>query len=169
MEIITYFGEIKKSPSIFLAGPTNRDLDIQRRTSWRIDALNFLKENGFKGIVYTPEFFDDIREYSENIQPDQNKKTKFIDICEWEEEALNAATVILFWVPRTQDDMLALTTNDEFGTWKYSGKCVFGAPEDAWRVRYQLYYAEKLGIPYSRDLKETVSLAIQLVEKLKEI
>ncbi len=59
--------------------------------------------------------------------------------------------------------MPALTTNIEFGVWQDSGKVVFGAPEDADAVRYLIHYAEKLKIPYARNLEETIQLALDMV------
>ncbi len=41
-----------------------------------------------------------------------------------------------------------------------SGKCVFGAPPDAEKVRYQRYYADKLGIPAEDTLTATCMAAL---------
>jgi hypothetical protein len=62
--------------------------------------------------------------------------------------------------------LLRLTTNDEFGTWKKSGKVVFGAPEDAWRVKYQLYYADKYNIPTARTLEGITKQALLKIQKI---
>ena len=53
--IINYSDQevIKEQKSIFLAGPTPRDVKI---LSWRIAAFKFLEENGFDGLVYVPEY-----------------------------------------------------------------------------------------------------------------
>lgn len=129
--------------SIFLAGPTPRQPDVE---SWRDEALHHL--SSFAGNVYIPE------------PRDGNWSDDYMEQVEWEELALDASTVILFWIPRNDTDMLALTTNDEWGTWKNSGKCVLGAPDDAFRVRYQIYYANKIGVPYSNTLSQTCINAI---------
>jgi 8-oxo-dGTP pyrophosphatase MutT (NUDIX family) len=134
--------------SIFLAGPTPRRTDV---VSWRPEALRILQEAGYDGVVYVPE----------------NRSGKwhgnYDHQIEWEERCLNMADVILFWVPRDMVTLPALTTNDEWGTWKDSGKVVFGAPEGAFSVRYQQTYADKLKVPCADSLEETLNLALEMV------
>ena len=132
---------------IFLAGPTPRRKDVQ---SWRPDALRILEDQGYEGTVYVPEARDG------TWKPDEYEMQ-----VEWEEAALNKAACILFWVPRKMDTLPGLVTNVEFGVWQGSGKVVFGAPLDAEKVRYLLYYAVKLNIPAARTLEATVALAIE--------
>jgi hypothetical protein len=124
-------------PSVFLAGPTPRDKDTK---GWRLEAIRYLNDTDC--YIFVPE-------------PRNGRWTKnYIEQVEWEEKALTSATVILFWIPRNDSTMLGLTTNDEWGHWKTSGKCVLGVPEGAFRTRYQEYYANKLGIPFSRDISQ---------------
>jgi nucleoside 2-deoxyribosyltransferase/8-oxo-dGTP pyrophosphatase MutT (NUDIX family) len=135
--------------SIFLAGPTPRDPEIP---SWRPEALQILEELGYDGHVFIPE-------------PQDGQWAKNYDNqVEWEEEALNQADCILFWVPRDLDTMPAFTTNDEWGYWKETGKVVFGAPENAERVRYQQHYAEKYRVPSAATLRDTLKNAVKMVE-----
>ena len=95
--IINYSDQevIKNQKSIFLAGPTPRDENIK---SWRNEACQILKDNGFDGVVYVPE-------YSTGLP-----KKDYTDQVQWEREAMSYASVIAVWLPRTSD-MLALTTN----------------------------------------------------------
>jgi 8-oxo-dGTP pyrophosphatase MutT (NUDIX family) len=88
----------------------------------------------------------------------------------WEEEGLNRADSIVFWIPRDVTGkkvwdypMVGLTTNDEYGVWKNSGKVVLGAPGWADHVSYQEYYAEKYGVPGHSDLGPTLKLAIEQI------
>ena len=67
---------------------------------------------------------------------------------------------VLFWVPRDMVTMPALTTNDEWGVWKNSGKVVFGSPIGAHATRYQHHYANKLFVPNANTLEETVKLVV---------
>lgn len=134
--------------SIFLCGPTPRSADI---ASWRPDALRLFEETGYDGVVFVPEVRDG------------KWKPGYEDQVEWEEKCLHMADCILFWVPRNLTDMLALTTNTEWGVWQDSGKVVFGAPPDAERMRYQQYYAEKLGVPQADSLRATIELALKQV------
>lgn len=131
--------------SLFLAGPTPR---VQQVPSYRPIMLGLLEELGYDGVVFVPE------PRNGTFQSD------YTDQLEWEEYCLNLADVIVFWVPRDMASLPALTTNDEWGYWKDSGKVVFGAPEGAASVRYQQYYAEKLEVPQSTCMLECLRLGL---------
>lgn len=142
--------------SIFLAGPTPRSSAVP---SWRPLALALLETAGFTGVVFSPE-------------PRGGWNKDYIGQVEWESEALNRADCILFWIPRdlTPDDsgyprMAGLTTNDEWGTWKTSGKVVLGTPPPTkeLHVSYQRYYADKYAVPVFNALDETVQEAVRRV------
>lgn len=133
--------------TIFLAGPTPRNQSVP---SWRPEALKLLEEAGFDGVVFVPE-------------PRGGHWTENYDTqIEWEETGLRMADSILFWVPREIETMPAFTTNDEWGFWKKSNKVVFGAPNEAVKVRYQRYYAAKYGAPNFYTLPETIRAAIEM-------
>ena len=142
---------VEGEASIFLAGPTPRDKSVE---SWRPEALRILESLGYKGHVYIPEprSGDWSKSYTAQVQ--------------WEETALNRADVILFWIPRDMKTMPGLTTNDEWGVWKDSGKVVLGTTPDAVHVSYQKHYANEYKIPIGNDLTETVSLAVARINEL---
>lgn len=133
-------------PSIFLAGPTPRE--ERPVPSWRPRALASLRRQGFNGNVFVPE------PGAGAHWPD------YIEQVRWEHRWLDAAEVVLFWVPRDMDTMPAMTTNVEFGMYMRSGKAVIGAPSGAPHMRYWEATAEEYGIPYSRSLDGTVAAAI---------
>lgn len=142
--------------SIFLAGPTPR---TKTTPSWRPLALALLEQSGFQGTVFVPE-------------PRGGVWGDYMGQVEWESEGLNRADCILFWIPRdlTPDEngypkMGALTTNDEWGTWKTSGKVVLGTPPPtkAMHVSYQRYYADKYHVPLFTALDDTVQEAVRRV------
>ncbi len=141
------------SSAIFLAGPTPRANTTL--PSWRPEALTYLEESGFSGVVFVPEDEDGTWRHS------------YDDQVEWEEMCLNFADVIIFWIPRELQQMPAFTTNDEWGFWKAQDpmKLVLGTPKDAPKVRYQRYYANKHDIPLQDTLRETCAAAL---EKLGE-
>jgi len=143
----------KVSKTVFLAGPTLRSGHPEDMHSWRLDAVKYLEELEFDGHVFIPE------------AEDGNYGDNYLDQVNWEEEALNMADLIVFWVPRDLEHLPGFTTNDEWGHWKSFGKCLFGAPKDTEKVRYQIHYAEKNGIPVFEDLKD---LCIHLVDRLAE-
>jgi hypothetical protein len=140
---------IKGRKSIFLAGPTPRNKDIE---SWRKEALRKLESMGFDGVVYVPEF--------STMKP----KEDYVDQAMWERKALFEATVIMFWIPRKLPDMAAFTTNVEFGYWLHTKKVLYGRPDNTDKIKY-LDWLYKLD--YNKDpinnldmlLNEAVDLA----------
>lgn len=124
-----------KNPSIFLAGPTVRGHQ-PHLTSWRFEAIEEFKRQGFDGDLIVPEFIS-------NTESDKGKE--WIPI--WEFNGLKKADCILFWIPRTRDEivdgkirpgLIALTTNMEFGYWqgRQPEKMIYGRPNDAYRIGY---------------------------------
>lgn len=159
MEVVYTGDEMPESftKSIFLAGPTPRNKEEVE--SWRPDALKLLEDMGFDGVVFVPEDREGVF------------KKDYDDQIEWEEKYLNIADCIVFWVPRdlsldSKDfpKMAAFTTNVEFGRWYDSGKIVFGAPEDAEKVSYLKYYADKCKAPVADTLTETLQNAMEMLE-----
>jgi nucleoside 2-deoxyribosyltransferase len=124
-----------KGPAIFLAGPTVRG-NQPHLTSWRFEAIEIFKERGFEGSLIVPEF---------TSKTESDKGKKWIPL--WEFNGLKRADCILFWVPRTRDEivdgkiqtgLIALTTNWELGYWmgREITKITYGRPDDAFRIGY---------------------------------
>jgi hypothetical protein len=78
----------------------------------------------------------------------------------WEWEALNLATVVVFWVPRDLEHMPAMTTNVEFGLLAASRKAIFGYPHDAPKMLYLERLARRYSMPIFGDLRETLTEAV---------
>ena len=136
-------------PSVFLAGPTPRRRDVP---SWRPAALAELAGTSLN--VLNPESRHDERprEYHHQV--------------EWEAAALEAADVILFWIPRDVATMPGFTTNVEFGLYVRSGKVVLGCPPDCpnpERNRYLIWLAGRHGVPVTTTLPDTVAAALTLL------
>jgi len=112
-----------KRNTVFLAGPCPRDPAVK---DWRGEFIALLgakaKESGIQIDVLNPtnRNFDD---------------ANYVKQCDWEHEGLAMASVVVFWVPRTEQNP-AFTTNVEFGEWFQSDKCVCGGPKDGWKNRY---------------------------------
>lgn len=131
--------------SLFLAGPTPRDKSVP---SWRPQALKYLEEVGYDGVVYVPEPRDGrfTRDYDNQV--------------EWETDGLNRADTIVFWVPRDLEKMPAFTTNVEWGAWVDSGKVVLGYPVSAPKMRYLHWQAKQFNIPVFDTLEATLARAV---------
>lgn len=130
--------EINKS--LFLAGPSLRP--GQDGISWRKKALQILEIMAYDGVVFIPEARDG------NFE-DFNYQTQIL----WETKCLRIADNILFYINRNIDNgLLGLTTNEEFGQWKQSGKCVLVTELTADNVRYQEWWAKELKMPAFHDM-----------------
>lgn len=134
--------------SIFLAGPTPRGRGVP---SWRPEALRILAGLDYDGHVFVPE-------------PRNNMEFgDYVDQVEWETAALNAADVIVFWIPRDMSTLPGLTTNVEFGIWADSGKVILGYPEEAEHVRYLQHMADKLKVSSVQTLQDTLIRALEVL------
>ena len=138
-----------KTPSIFLAGPTPREDGVD---SWRPEALELLNKHGFTGGVFIPE------------DRGAERYADYDGQINWEWDGLDAANVIIFWVPRELTKMPAFTTNVEFGLYAASGKCVLGYPEGTPKNRYLHAVAEKYGMPVVHTLEDTIKEALKLLK-----
>lgn len=149
--IINYSNEEVKQgeKSIFLAGPTPRNNKV---VSWRKQAIKYLEELNYDGIVYIPEYST------------WETRGNYEDQVMWERNALTSAKVILFWIPREIPDMIGLTTNVEFGYWLHSNKVIYGRPDNAEKIKYLDWLYE---LDYNK--KPINDLKILLIEGLKKL
>jgi hypothetical protein len=153
-----------KGPAIFLAGPTVRG-NQPHLTSWRFEAIEMFKAKGFEGSLIVPEF---------TSKTESDKDKKWVPL--WEFNGLKRADCILFWIPRTKDEivdgkiksgLIALTTNWEHGYWmgREIEKVTYGRPDDAFRIGYLDTMWE--AIKGNKDeihnnLSDTIDASIQL-------
>ena len=130
---ILYSGEIKgiKSPSVFLAGPSPRSKDVE---SWRPAAIEKFSKLNFDGTIFVPE-------YREGALDDG--MLNWSGQIHWEQYCLDAATIIMMWVPRDLDIMPAFTTNIEFGLYVKSGRLRYGRPSGSPKNEYLDYCYKK--------------------------
>jgi hypothetical protein len=137
--------------SVFLAGPTPRSSQVP---SWRPTAIDML-ESAWRGpgplSVFTPE------------SRAGKRATEYHHQVQWEHQALDAARVIMFWVPRDITTLPGFTTNVEFGLWAASGKVVLGCPPNCpnpERNRYLIWHAHRLGVPVTQSLEESIDVVL---------
>jgi len=140
----------KRGFTIFLAGPTPRG--GRTELSWRVDFVKQLREASFTGTIINPELADDA-DYD------------YVSQVSWEDEGLNVADLIVFWIPRDMKNMPALTTNIEFGEWMSSGKCILGYPETAEKMRYLQSKAVTHSIPVVHTTEELIGLIMNAKKK----
>lgn len=150
---------------IFLAGPTVRG-NQPHLTSWRFEAIEEFKRQGFEGILVVPEF-------TSKSESDKGK----LWIPAWEYAGLSISDVNLFWIPRTKE-LIGLTTNHEHGFWlaRKPQKLVYGRPDDSYRNTYlDLMYdfdAQQENRPQDqiyRSLPETIKASIEKVVHTKHM
>lgn len=140
---------VKGEKSIFLAGPTPRG---EKDISWRKEAVKILEDLGFSGIVYVPEY--------STWKP----KEDYVDQAMWERNALTAATVIVFWIPRDLETMPGYTTNVEFGYWLPSKKVIYGRPDKTPKTKYlDWLYELDYGVKAKNDLHSLLEEAVEKV------
>lgn len=134
--------------SVFLAGPTPRAAHV---ASWRPAALKLIRER-WRGpgrlVVFVPEPADGHSWPAHRVQRD------------WELRNLDRSDRVLFWIPRDPRDLPGLTTNDEWGWLKDSGRAVLGTPPDAPQVRYQRAYALGHDVPVRDTLDATIDTVL---------
>lgn len=121
---LAYFIQYSR-PVIFLAGPTVRG-NQPHLTSWRFEAIEEFKRQGFDGALIVPEF-------TSKTESDKGK----LWIPAWEFAGLCISDINMFWIPRTKE-LIGLTTNHEHGYWlaKKPEKLVYGRPDDSYRNTY---------------------------------
>lgn len=147
MQIVMYddaiANKIHLAPSVFLAGPTNRN----QRTAWRTEAIDLFSEAKFNGLLFIPEFMDGTN----------NKRLDKEVIYGWEICGLQYCSVIMFWIPRSEK-LPAYTTNIEFGMWHKDRRTMCGSPPDAIKMEY-LQHLWKINnglTPWYDNLKDLV-------------
>ena len=140
----------KAEHSVFLAGPTLRNEPFEK--SWRKQACDKLRELGYEGLVYVPEF------EKGTMKPDLTEQAG------WEREGLTNATIILFYIPRKIPELAGYTTNVEFGMWltKKPESCMLCIPEWAEKVNYLkwLWRQEVPEKPIYSDLNEVLKVIV---------
>jgi 8-oxo-dGTP pyrophosphatase MutT (NUDIX family) len=137
------------SKSIFLAGPSPR---ATTDNDWRPEALQILEDIGYDGVVFVP------------LPRTGDWNPSYDAQVVWEKEYLNMSDAVVFWVPRSKE-LLALTTNIEFGMFYDSGKVIFGFPEGAINMRYMVHHCKLEHIPVHATLESMLRATVDLIDK----
>ena len=143
----------KPGKIIFLAGPCPRN-DYEE--DWRNEAIEYLKEAGFDGIIFNPT-----NPYYDTSDPFYLEKQ-----TEWERKAMLMSDKVVFWIPRTEEHP-ALTTNIELGEFLVKekiDKILIGMPDFAVKNEYIKIRLKMLNKHYDTDLK---TLMYRVAEEAK--
>lgn len=144
-------------PSVFLAGPTVRGHQ-PHLTSWRFEAIEEFRKQGFNGSLIIPEF---------TSKTESDKGKEWVPL--WEMNGLIKADCILFWIPRTRE-LIGLTTNWELGFWmgRNINKVVYGRFDDSYRIGYLdiMWGTEFCGKGNKNEIHNTLSSTIASSIKL---
>lgn len=100
---------------LFLAGLATR---TKQTLGWREEFIRIIDEAGYDGDILNPEN----PEYGTMDGGAYERQTR------WEWGAMRLASAIVFWIPRTAEN-LGLITNIEFGEWMHSPSVYAGWPE----------------------------------------
>lgn len=139
--------------SIFLAGPCPR---VDYNDDWRFEAIKYLEEVGFDGIVFNPT----------NPKYNANDPTYLEKQTSWEVHAMMNCDLVVFWIPRSEKNP-AFTTNIELGQFLWMDKIdniMIGMPNDSIKNEYIRVRLNMLNKRYDNDLK---TLIYHTVEELK--
>jgi hypothetical protein len=156
--------------SVFLAGPTARD----RRTQWRLDAIDLLVRRGFDGTVIVPEFrdrlFRDAAEthFASGGGPVPHMKVVSYNVLDWETTGIERSTCVMFWMPfaiAAEDDPASLpgfTTRAEVSRElaRAPERIVLGMPPGALSSAHIRYHAHRRGVPIHDTLEVTIDAVL---------
>jgi len=148
-----------KAGVIFLAGPCPRK---DYETDWRNEAIKYLKDAGFEGIVFNPtdSLFDTTNPLELEKQTD------------WELKAMQLAInngKVVFWIPRTKEDP-AFTTNIELGGFLNKdniNQIMIGMPDYGIKNDYIKIRLKMLDTYYDTDLKTLMYRVAEYFDKNK--
>ncbi len=149
-------------PSIFFNGPTSRSQILEYM--WRPQAVRYLRELGYTGWIFVPEF--------RGVAPESGDFTEKDYIHEWESARRAHANVNLYWIPRNAHELLGLNTNLELGMSigqelmripeERGKRIVVGWPDDALRMGLPAHYLKSVGTTPVHDLRELCRRAVEL-------
>lgn len=144
--------------AIFLAGPCPRE--NYDNDDWRIkEALPYLESIGFNGTIISPT-----NKYFAKLEGTDVIK-KQID---WEREAMYKASVIVFWIDRSEGRP-AFTTNYEVAEWWRKDSIVIGMPQRAIKNDYPKQRLAQINKQYFETLQETLDAAVKILNRESEI
>jgi hypothetical protein len=159
MYTVVYYGddltEHKHKPSVYLDGPKGTVSKI----SWRKRLLETFTVQGYEHVIIVPECRDN------NYRPPYGTK----EFYEWEDLAMNMATMIMFWIPRDSTLFTGKDINDRWGYWKQRKNVILGYPERAEDVGYQKWYADTYGITVVKNLENMVVYAKEQLHQFAKL
>lgn len=146
------------SNAIFLAGPCPRD---NFDDDWRHEAIEMLFDIGFDGTILTPT--NPHFKLMESKFGFTHEKAHLAQVA-WERAAMHVASVIVFWVPRSEK-FPARTTNYEFGEWYKKPNIFVGWPDDAEHNEYMECKLQEHKKTHYKSLQDTLVAATSALSR----
>ena len=141
----------KLKDAVFLAGPCPRN---KTDKDWRDEAIELFKKYSFEGDIINPT--------NRNYDDDLERQTK------WECQGLHYASVILFWIPRSEKHP-GLTTNIEVGEWFDKEGVVIGFPDNSYKNEYLDVKLKQNHIKRYSSLEDMVKKVVEYFNRQKRI
>jgi 8-oxo-dGTP pyrophosphatase MutT (NUDIX family) len=137
---------------LFLADSTFQQDKLN--SSWRMDAIQWLEQLGYDGIVYIPE---DREGSPTNAVLDDEARIR------WTHGAQMRSDVIVFWLPADIKSSSDIVTGVELGWLMASGRIILAMPSETEKVRDLRLYAQQFGVPYYTTLSKALDEAVKRI------
>jgi hypothetical protein len=145
---VIYYGDdmsgLSLLGSVYLDGPKNTV--AAARLSWRKKLIEVFNAQGYNHTIIVPECRDS------SLSPPYGTE----EFYQWENYAMNAATYVMFWIPRESPLFTGKDINDRWGEWKLRKNVILGFPKRSEEMAYQAWYANTKGITMVHHLENMV-------------
>lgn len=137
--------------ALYLAGPIAYD---PHGHNWRKEALTFLEEKQYDGIVYYP------------IARNENPPEDWTAHIQWEQQAIQRSDIIVFWIPESlssipQNFLIGI----EFGKYLPGRNIIVGCTQKTVANEIFKYFADQNNIFVFPTLTESLVKAIEQIGK----
>ena len=146
--IVLYYGDdlepYRNHPSVYLDGPKGNI--GSNEFSWRHKLIDAFVKQGFKHVIIVPE------KRGKSGRPPYGKD----EFYAWENQAMQMATINMFWMPRDSTIFPGRDINDRWGYWKTQKNVIIGYPTRSEEMDYQGWYAKENNITVVHHLENMV-------------
>jgi len=158
---VVYYGDNlephRYRPSVYLDGPKTMSTAI--KFQWRTRMINQFTRDGFNHVVIIPE------KRKGNGYPNYGTH----EFYEWEEAAMNMATIVMFWIPRDSRIFPGRDINDRWGAYKLKKNVILGIPSGSEETGYQNWYSDRNDITVVHHLENMVQYVTQMLDQFASL